>query len=202
MATYDLGAKGANPGQGGDSAHPNLEESAFTASMDWETHGGESNLPLGVSFSFEQGAIAVHPLQDDILLSPQEALLPPGEYWFGDPCYPTAGDSKAWQAWVDLASVTAFGFTEGLTGALYNDLPLLSATTAGGDGVYRDGEGRSYSCDSGGLGPVPGRLVDELGVDREALAQKGTWLTVEEPTRLLCDGSGTISFGPLTIPTA
>lgn len=153
------------------------------------------------AFTYEKGEISVGKLPADVIISKSEAELPAGNYWFGDPCYAAGKDDKAWQEWVAVASEASNDFSDPVSGASLGEYPVVAANTLYGDGLYLGSDGFSYGVDAGCLSPVPGPLLEKMGIDKSELDGLGTWINVTEPTKLK-NSDGIITFGSLTIDTA
>lgn len=158
-------------------------------------------LPKDGVYSFLPGEIHVSSLTAEVRTSPDGAILPPGEYWFGDPCYPLGIDDVTWQQWVKIAGDDSEGFAEGISGAYLNDEILVGANTLYGDGTYYDNIGRAYPVDAGCLAPVSSTLIEKMNIDKESLDKIGTWVNHTSAESLTCDDEGVITFGSLIIKT-
>lgn len=121
----------------------------------------------------------------------ETVTVPAGKYFLSDPCYVIQDDE--WDGWLtatgnDNRQSVFIGQTP--TGAW-----AMAFSTAFGDGVYADGQGRTYGVDSGMIGLVPvdynptaGEEIVEFATDVECY--------IEEP------GSGHIlHFGSVAIRT-
>ena len=83
-------------------------------------------------------------------------IMPPGEYWVGDPCY--AVPDARWDEWLDVAGVNAVPFPRFLFGEL-DSYPVLGIGTVYGDGEYHDDRNRSYPVDAGLIGLTPFKIA-------------------------------------------
>ena len=86
-------------------------------------------------------------------------MMPLGKYYIGDLCYVMSDEE-----WEQVCKITIDGFKciegefnlpDGRRFAMYN--------TAYGDGLYKDGNGREYSVDSGTIGCI---LLDDIKADK------------------------------------
>ena len=102
-------------------------------------------------------------------------IVPAGKYYVGDPCYAFN------EGWIPL-----------LESCDYFDRPaaangVVAFSTAYGDGVYHDGDGRRYMVDAGLIGIVP--------VDVAECEEVTGMHLVEFTTPVRCDSDeGVISF--------
>jgi hypothetical protein len=145
--------------------------------------------------------IEVSELAADIKTSENSAVLPPGEYYVGDPSYTAGKDDKAWQEWVNIADRTSNSFTDGISGAAYNDYPVVAVNTLYGDGLYEGSDGNSYSVDSGSIGVVPVELVKKMQIHSQDIAGIVFKKKFDEAFTLTVDEKGLIKIGALEIPT-
>lgn len=150
--------------------------------------------------SWQPGEITVRPLEPGMIQSGTRAVLPPGRYFLGDPCYTAGKDDTAWQQWVDVAF--ASGDNASVLGGTYNGHPVIAAGTAYGDGTYMGSDGVNYSVDAGIIGVVPEAVINGMNLTEDDLDGSGSWVTVDKPTALEFDETdGTIFFGPVAIHT-
>ena len=86
-------------------------------------------------------------------------MMPLGKYYIGDLCYVLSDEE-----WEQVCKITIDGFKciegefnlpDGRRFAMYN--------TAYGDGLYKDGNDREYSVDSGTIGCI---LLDDIKADK------------------------------------
>ena len=117
-------------------------------------------------------------------------ILTKGVYYIGDLCYVMDDE---WEEVCDLIEGNQYP-AEGLF-RLSNGKQFALFNTAYGDGEYFDGQGRSYSVDSGTLGCMK---VDHL--TKEVDESLGN--VVEMPHDFYCYSDGkTIRFGHVEIET-
>jgi hypothetical protein len=90
-----------------------------------------------------------------------EVEVPAGWYFVGDPGYFIPTD--AWMGWLDAAD-SAIPSRDHVLAANVDGLLAVGVSTAHGDGVYRDQEGREYGVDAGLIGVVP-EAVAEAATD-------------------------------------
>lgn len=141
------------------------------------------------------------------IIGPRSAVLEPGEYIIGDPCYVIPDDS--WASF--LCHATTFdGEGEGL-GAdhMIGDFTThdgrtaqaLAFATMYGDGAYGDDHGRVYGVDAGLIGVV---LASDVG-PKEAgeIAEHGLShrVTFAAPFTCSLGHNGKLFFGDVTIGT-
>jgi len=121
--------------------------------------------------------------------------IEPGKYWFGDPCYPL-GNDPSWDEWVDETARMTHDYERPLGGAIWDHIPLFAASTAIGDGVYKDNDKNIYSVDGGAIAPVPERII----ADKEWNEKLGRWVILTKVTRFeVVDG--VIKLGDIIIDT-
>ena len=121
-----------------------------------------------------------------------ETILPPGEYWIGDPCYVISNDH--WHDFIRaIDEDTGNADYEGHRAAVYH--------TQFGDGSYADNRGRTYGVDSGQLAAVPVSLIKAHGRNHHRLDELGRRMNTHAPIMCRDDGSGILRFGNLTINT-
>lgn len=147
------------------------------------------------------GEIQVGRLNGEVRHASNIAVVPPGRYFLGDPCYTAGTDHETWGRWVEVAAETGNDFQDGVVGATYNGEPVLGASTKYGDGTYVGSNGESYSVDAGMIGVVPESVIRSMGLTEEQLNGSGTWVEVREPSHLEVDEDGTIYFGGVSIET-
>jgi hypothetical protein len=130
----------------------------------------------------------------------RKATVPAGDYYVGDPCYSVPDD--LWMAWLEAADYT----TPGREHVLVADIdghPAVGVSTAFGDGVYEDWEGREYPVDAGLIGLVPVRVAKDDGQttwDHSPDMNYRHRVTFTEPATCYHE-DGTIHLGPITIET-
>lgn len=78
--------------------------------------------------------------------------MPAGKYYVGDLCY-VINDSKVWSEVCDLTLTKQGKSIEGAF-TLESGKRFAMFSTAYGDGVYNDQEGREYAVDSGSIGCI------------------------------------------------
>jgi hypothetical protein len=157
------------------------------------------------NYSFEQGEITVEPLPDSMKVAGDmnAAIIPPGRYFVGDPCYSAGYDDKAWQDWcvlVDSDPEVRHGDKE-LLGGLYSGFPVIGVHTEYGDGEYNDQEENKYPVDAGLIGVVPEELIIKMGVPYSKFEGLGHWETFTGSTVVARGEKGLIHIGHLTIDT-
>jgi hypothetical protein len=115
------------------------------------------------------------------------AVVPPGTYYLGDPCYTVP--NELWQEllescdYFDTPEGTVYGYT------------VIAFGTAHGDGVYSDRAGNFYPVDAGLIGLVPVGLAGD--VVRDDLVRK---IQIDHPT--ICSSfDGVLKFGHIEINT-
>lgn len=83
--------------------------------------------------------------------------LPAAAYWCADPCYliQCDGGNDRWMAWLEACD---YRNNHALLDGLVDGHRVVAASTAHGDGVYEDQEGRDYPVDAGLIGVVPAAL--------------------------------------------
>lgn len=119
------------------------------------------------------------------------ATVPPGVYLVGDPCYSVPDD--LWMEWLEEADYTN-GDRRHVLAAKIDGHEVVGVSTAHGDGVYYDGEGREYGVDAGLLGLVP------VEVAKEEPDMDLPLLTLTEPADCYYD-DGIVHLGPIEINT-
>ena len=118
-------------------------------------------------------------------------VIPPGEYWVGDPCYAYTNNSDS--LWMPLLC----NFLDDSPLAQVGDNWFVAFPTAYGDGVYLDQDGREYGVDAGLIGVVP---VDSAEPDAGTLyALHRT--TFEREVQMYSE-DGKIHIGRLVIDTS
>lgn len=81
--------------------------------------------------------------------------LPPGTYFFGDPCYVFPHDSAGQECWDRVCNPLGDAdVLQGNAGTDENPVTVVCGSTAYGDGEYLDQCDNSYPVDSGLLGIV------------------------------------------------
>lgn len=124
-------------------------------------------------------------------------FLKPGKYWIGDPCY-VLGDENGFSHWHDILEQTDYFNGEGIF-----EIPNNSGksglcavfSTAYGDGLYLDDEGREYPVDAGLISAIPVEIIQVL-----PRADMGN--IVDIPREFQPEYShGDIRFGPVIIHT-
>lgn len=75
-------------------------------------------------------------------------LLPPGEYWVGDPCHIV--DVRMWRMLLTMN----FDSHEEMFCGKYDDHYIAALSTAYGDGLFLDNRFKQFSVDSGTIGIV------------------------------------------------
>lgn len=146
------------------------------------------------------GSIDVSTIPEYFFIDTDAVILPSGNYWFGDPCYVAGVDDDAWQKWVDISAETSDDFSTPLSGAMYNEHPVISANTEYGDGVYTDSDGFRYSVDTGSLAMIAEKLVSAMNIKFKDIENYGTWHYFENDFTFR-NRQGVISFGKTTIDT-
>jgi hypothetical protein len=125
-------------------------------------------------------------------------ILPPGEYFIGDPCYviPDTENQKLWQESCSVSDLNS----EGLF-VIFDGVPWIGLSTAFGDGVYNSNIHTSYSVDSGLIGAVPRSIVDKYSHRSiEELESLGSFQYFEKPFSVESD-EGTLRIGDIKIET-
>lgn len=131
-------------------------------------------------------------------MSPEErgevtvAIIPAGAYIVGDPCYFVPDDQ--WQPWLEAANYT-YPSREHVLHAPVHGHPVVGVSTAYGDGVYVDEQGREYPVDAGLIGLTPIALAAT-----DWRRDLGHLVTFD--TEIACRyDDGKIHLGPITINT-
>lgn len=75
-------------------------------------------------------------------------LLPPGDYWVGDPCHIV--DAHMWQKLLRMN----FDSQEEMFCGKFDDHHIAALSTAYGDGLFLDNRFKQFSVDSGTIGMV------------------------------------------------
>lgn len=126
----------------------------------------------------------------------EPAVLPPGTYWVGDPCYSIPSDR--WAEWLEAAY--AANHRHG-TEVLLADLDghaIVGVQTQHGDGSYTDRQGRTYEVDAGLIGLVP--IV--IGEERYPRSDEaGRLITFETAVEVFRCPRGAITLGHIVIDT-
>ena len=117
-------------------------------------------------------------------------VIPPGEYWVGDPCYAYNDDGL----WMPLLG--SCGFLDDSPLAQVGDNWFVAFPTAYGDGVYRDQDGREYGVDAGLIGVVPVDSVEPGDTTLYAMHL----VTFPHETRMYSE-DGKIHIGRIVIDT-
>lgn len=91
-------------------------------------------------------------------LSKSSAILPPGSYVIGDPCYMVPDDE-----WDGV--LTRSDFFEGQCHSSFqaetaHDGLVIAFSTKYGDGAYRGSDGNTYGVDAGLIGIAPAECFD------------------------------------------
>jgi hypothetical protein len=143
------------------------------------------------------------------------ALIPPGEYFLGDPCY-VLGDSlygELHELIFPPGSDTGLDVTVEVTLVGGEKATIFDFRTKHGDGRYpyrvyapeyrEQGSvrGEGLAVDSGGLALVDRRLVQKIGFDDSRLATLGTFVTFKELTRIDVRGGNLCAPGLLEVWT-
>lgn len=119
---------------------------------------------------------------------------PAGTYLVGDPCYAFA-HHDVWMALLESADYT--DTSQRILDAHADGRRFIAATTAHGDGAYRDQHNRVYTADAGLLGVVPEASADP---DSATLFALHRHTFTSEFTVSYRDGI--ITIGDITITTA
>src|SRR5690606_17829740 len=138
---------------------------------------------------------------EKVRVSKNKAILPAGRYFIGDLCYTAGEDDSAWSQWVEIAAAHSNDFVDPVTGANYDEWPLVAVSTLYGDGVYEDDKGRSYGVDAGSIGAAPEAFIERFALADQDLAHAGHWETFEEDFEISISDAGVIHIGHLVIPT-
>lgn len=117
-------------------------------------------------------------------------LMPPGEYYISDPCYCFNHDT-----WSELCDLTDCFQDEEKPVIEFRGAPLLSFSTAHGDGTFTDNYDHEYGVDAGMIGLVPVSIAEK---DPGDLGRKYKF-----DKRFSCSRStdGTLKFGQFKIRT-
>lgn len=123
-----------------------------------------------------------------------EVTVPPGRYIIGDPCYHVPDDQ--WERVLDESGLfnaqcwATFTTFDGRTGH------VVAFSTAYGDGIYSDDEGRRYPVDAGLIGLIP---LDDVNPQELNLSCANV---IEFKTAVTCrERDGLIAFGSIGINT-
>lgn len=122
-------------------------------------------------------------------------MMPLGKYYIGDLCYVLSDEE-----WEQVCRITIvgnkciegeFNLPDGRRFAMYN--------TAYGDGLYKDGNDREYSVDSGTIGCI---LLDDIKADKydESLDRLGSVYDFYA-NFVTSNDKGVIQFGRVMIDT-
>lgn len=124
-------------------------------------------------------------------------VLPAGNYWIGDPCYPFPNDGPKSDEWDKVLAATDFFQNPHCD---LDEIQVWAGNTVYGDGTYAGSDGNIYPVDSGLIGIMPESTVDYLGNDKAWLANCGTFGTFAKPFDVVFDGV-LLQFGDVTINT-
>ena len=113
-----------------------------------------------------------------------------GKYYIGDPCYVVEKQDK----WMELLEKTNYFKNEEQE---YKGYPILAGSTAYGDGVYGDNEGRIYCVDAGLIGIMPIECIDKKHDNIEDL---GNIVEFEDDFDVSIE-DGVFEFGNILINT-
>jgi hypothetical protein len=120
-----------------------------------------------------------------------EAIVPPGEYYVGDPCYAVPNDK--WMEWLEDAEYMIQDQRHVLYAEVYG-YPAVGVSTMYGDGQYRGSDGNTYPVDAGLLGLVDRRMVSE--------PCDSPLITITKPAKCWFDAdTGEVHLGDLVIMT-
>lgn len=129
-----------------------------------------------------------------VVLDENTVLMPPGDYWLGDPCYFVPNDD--WMTWLHAADYE----NQNNLFAYLHAYPVLGFHTKYGDGEYRGTDGFRYGVDAGLIGLTPVALNDDPYKSYGPDAKLGTKVHFDKPT--LCENEdGLMTFGDLVIDT-
>lgn len=156
-----------------------------------------------------------------LVLDANHVAVSAGRYYLGDPCYPFPNDGPDNHLWMELLRSCAFFSatpdahaearfgpwtgTPGpvgvvtLNGVTY---PIVSFSTAHGDGGYMGTDGFEYGVDAGQIGLVPMALVEALNTDLVWLAGCGTIIDTNIGFMAETDGNGRLTFDTVAINTS
>lgn len=118
-------------------------------------------------------------------------LMPPGEYYITDPCYCFNHDT-----WTELGDSIRWWEDEEKPVVEFRGRPLLSFSTAHGDGCFTDNDGQEYGVDAGMIGLVPVSIAEKE--PHHTLARR---VTFTKKTRCSRSSDGVLRFGQFTIKT-
>lgn len=140
----------------------------------------------------------VKPLPEGVKINKYSALLPAGEYWFGDAAY-VFPDSEAFNsAWINESGDSSDDFVEPIAGAVIYDHVVLSFNLPHGDGVFCGDNNFDYPVDSGALTFVPLALFDKEGFRNEMRKSLGTLHTFTQETLVSLEDD-LIVFGDISV---
>ena len=140
-------------------------------------------------------------------IGPRSAVLEPGEYIIGDPCYVIPDDS--WAPFLSAAK-SFDGESEGLeSDDMIGDFTThdgrtaqaLAFATMYGDGTYTDEHGRAYGVDAGLIGIVLASDVGPKEVGEIAGHGLSHRVTFTAPFTCSIGHDGKLFFGDVTIDT-
>jgi hypothetical protein len=117
-----------------------------------------------------------------------------GKYYIGDFCY-IFGDS--WQEILDTTGYLTDGYCK------INGYKCFAASTAYGDGEYKDNEGFKYPVDAGLIGIAPVKLLKlDNKLTEEIITEEhyGRIVEMKEDFDCVCE-NGIFQFGDITINT-
>ncbi len=110
-----------------------------------------------------------------------------GKYYIGDPCYVIANED--WSEFVNKSFDHEFFKHKGVD--------VFVGGTRYGDGVYQDDQGNDYAVDSGTIGLIPVKFVDE---DDQSTYELGSIVEFSEDF-LVTYFDGVYRIGPIEIDT-
>lgn len=125
-------------------------------------------------------------------------VLPAGDYFISDPCYPFPNTGEKSELWNDVLEESDY-FSKPVN---LPNINIWVASTTYGDGTYYSTNGQhEFGVDSGTLGIMTKETVDFLGEDLDYLSTAGVFVTFDEDFEVSFS-SGVFRFGDkITIDT-
>lgn len=117
--------------------------------------------------------------------------MPAGEYYVSDPCYCFNNDT-----WHKIGAITNWFQDEEKPVFEYKGKPCLAFSTAHGDGLFTDNQGREYGVDAGMIGLIPVEVADKAPC--EGIGHK---IGFNKPFRCTRSPEGKLRFGDIVIDT-
>ena len=121
-------------------------------------------------------------------------LFKAGIYYIGDPCYVITDDDE----WIEILEATKFfnGHTTAQWEGEWKGHKMFVASTAYGDGEYRDSEGRTYGVDAGVIGIVPDEYITDY-----CSVWGGNMIEFKNDFDVFMSDDGVFVFGHIIIDT-